>query len=1106
MANSREAKIKFSAETREFTQQIQSANATIASMRAGLKLNAAEMQNAGATAENLAAKHRLLSEQVEANRQKQEALSAKVAAAVSIYGENSREAQQWTTKLTAARTEEENLKKALSDCEKEMDDQRKATEELQSPLGRLTAEISGQKDKLAALKKEYANAVLSQGKDSDAAKALEAQIDSLNRELAENEGRLREAGAAAERAGEQASSSRDGWSVVGQVAANLATQGVQMLVGKLKEAAVAVINLGKDFTSSLSNVKALSGATSGEMKKLETAAKELGRTTVFSASQVSDAFGYMALAGWDTADMLDGIDGVLNLAAASGMELAAASDMVTDYLTAFGLSAKDSARFVDQIAYAMANSNTSAEQLGAAYKNCASTASSMGISVEDTTAALMVMANAGIKGGEAGTGLNTIMTRIATNASDATLELEKYGVEVYDANGRMNDLSSILSGTARVWGTLTGEQQAALAKTVAGTNQYSKFTAIMAGLSEEAQKGGQSFTDYATALEACDGAAGEMSSTMQDNLEGDLAALNSAMEGLGLQIFSFFEDGLRGAAQLATSAINAITDAITPAETTIGRFLGEVEETIKTSQQSLQNAKNAIEMGTSNVAELEAYRDILVDLTNRTDLNEFEQYQLKAAVEALASSVPGLAENFDEARGVLNLTNDELSEMFDNAEALAMQQALIDAQAESYKALAEAKLAQAKADSAVNAAQKEYDAWLAKNSHSARTSANDWGEYGAQANAAGQELLRAKRAQDEANKAMSEAEKQIRDEDAAYADLREKYGLATSSIKEAEEAQKAEKEAIEETKEAVDGFGEMTAEEMEAAEKAAEEVRKAYEDMKEGIAKSIENSISLTQEFSGGTKISADEILKNLQSQIKGVSKWAENMKRLGDLAGNGMAQSLYDHLVEMGPQSANLVQTLVDTLENDRDKFDQISKDWVEAMGLEGEASTLSKLHSTGKLMADSVADGVSSGAEGVSTAMQGVMNGLVQAADAGMARLKQSLGQTIQGPVVQNASVSPGANLNIGQWHAEGAVFSKPTLVPAVSGWHGVGDAGPEAVSPVSVLQDYVSAAVDAAMDRHDIDYDRLAESVAAAVSRMPTSIELDGRQLGRAVRRLT
>lgn len=297
---------------------------------------------------------------------------------------------------------------------------------------------------------------------------------------------------------------------------------------------VSAVKVAADFDSSMSNVQALSGATGAELDSLREKAKEMGKSTKFSASESADAFGYMALAGWKTEDMLSGIEPVLNLAAAANMDLAEASDIVTDYLTAFGLGAQDAEKFTDQMAYAMANSNTDVTMLGEAYKNCAATAASMGFSVEDTTAVLMTMANAGVKGGEAGTGLSSIMTRLATDSKGCAEELKKYGVEVYDEQGNMNSLSSILEGMSGVWSSLSDQEQASLAKTIAGTNQYSKLQTIMAGLSETAKEGGMSFTDYAAALENCDGTAGEMASVMQDNLQGKLTTLKSSVEGLAI--------------------------------------------------------------------------------------------------------------------------------------------------------------------------------------------------------------------------------------------------------------------------------------------------------------------------------------------------------------------------------------------------------------------------------------------------------------------------------------------------------------------------------------------------------------------------------------------
>ncbi len=320
----------------------------------------------------------------------------------------------------------------------------------------------------------------------------------------------------------------------------------------LKNIVSDVIRTGESFSASMSEVGAISGATAEELQQLEDAARLYGSTTRYSATEAADALKYMALAGWNAQQSIDGLPAVLNLAAASGMDLGKASDIVTDYITAFGLSVDDAARFVDIMSYAMSNSNTTTEMLGEAYKNCAATAHSMGISVEEVTAVLMTMANAGVKGGEAGTTLNTLMTRLATDTKGCASALKEYGVEVYDAAGSMNSLSDILSGMVGVWDTLTQEQQANLSKMIAGTNQYAGFQTVMQGMSKAAKDAGMSFDDYTKALESCDGTAQKMASTMSDNLSGDMKAMQSALDELKLKIFDDAEQPLRNIVQWIT--------------------------------------------------------------------------------------------------------------------------------------------------------------------------------------------------------------------------------------------------------------------------------------------------------------------------------------------------------------------------------------------------------------------------------------------------------------------------------------------------------------------------------------------------------------------------
>lgn len=359
---------------------------------------------------------------------------------------------------------------------------------------------------------------------------LETEVDKLKDQQIDLKKTMDEAGEGAKGFGEKSVEAFDA------VESVLATAGIAKALGEIKDAYMDCINTAGDFEASMSNVEALSGASGNELEALSDKAKEMGATTKFTAGESADALSYMALAGWNTQSMLEGISPVLNLAAAANMDLAQASDIVTDYLTAFGLKASDTTHFVDVMAYAMAHSNTDVIQLGEAYKACASTATSLGYSVEETTAVLATMANAGVKGGEAGTALNAIFTRLATNTKKCGDTLAEYGVQIYDAHGNMQSLSSILTGMAGIWDTLTDQEQANLAKVIAGTNQYSKLQTIMAGCSEAAAEGGQSFADYTAALNDCAGSADKMAGTMLDNMNGRLTLMQSAADGLKITI------------------------------------------------------------------------------------------------------------------------------------------------------------------------------------------------------------------------------------------------------------------------------------------------------------------------------------------------------------------------------------------------------------------------------------------------------------------------------------------------------------------------------------------------------------------------------------------
>ncbi len=454
----------------------------------------------------------------------------KVQSDITAYQKQQQAVDSTKQRLSVLQQQYDNIQKEIQETEGYSSALENKLISKQAQIDKTTTSLHTYEQRLAATGNTLREAGVDTTQLTAETTRLETEVDKLKDQQVDLKKTMDEAGEGAKGFGEKSIEALDA------VESVLATAGIAKALGEIKDAYMDCINTAGDFEASMSNVEALSGASGDELEALSDKAKEMGATTKFTAGESADALSYMALAGWNTQSILEGISPVLNLAAAANMDLAQASDIVTDYLTAFGLKASDTTHFVDVMAYAMAHSNTDVIQLGEAYKACASTATSLGYSVEETTAVLATMANAGVKGGEAGTALNAIMTRLATNTKGCADELKKYGIHIYDAQGNMQSLTSILTGTTGVWGDLTDQEQANLAKTIAGTNQYSKLQTIMAGCSEAAAEGGQSFSDYTAALNNCAGSADKMAGTMLDNMNGRLVLMQSAADGLKIAI------------------------------------------------------------------------------------------------------------------------------------------------------------------------------------------------------------------------------------------------------------------------------------------------------------------------------------------------------------------------------------------------------------------------------------------------------------------------------------------------------------------------------------------------------------------------------------------
>ena len=338
------------------------------------------------------------------------------------------------------------------------------------------------------------------------------------------------------------------------------------------------VKIGSDFSSAMSKVEATSGATADEMERLTEKAKEMGKNTQFSATESAEAFNYMAMAGWDAEQMIAGIDGVMNLAAASGEDLAMVSDIVTDSLTAFGLKAEDAGHFADVLAKASSSANTNVELMGESFKYVAPVAGAMGYSVEDCSVAIGLMANAGIKGSQAGTALRSLLTNLADPTDEVAQAMSDLGVSLTDSNGEMKPMNQLLSEMKGGFNNLSEAQKTQYASTIAGKYGMSGLLAIMNSTDEE-------FQSLTNEIYNCNGAAEDMAETMNDNLGGDIKLLKSALEGLAIEFYENVENPLRDVAKAGTEAVNELTKAFESGGTTglvkkAGELMGKAVKAI----------------------------------------------------------------------------------------------------------------------------------------------------------------------------------------------------------------------------------------------------------------------------------------------------------------------------------------------------------------------------------------------------------------------------------------------------------------------------------------------------------------------------------------------
>ena len=599
MSNNNDTTTKFKVDISELKAGIQEANKNIKLANAEFKAAAAGMDDWSKSADGISAKLTQLNTVLENQKSKLNNYKNQQEALDTAFNENKKRADELKTTLqqlsdqgvSKTSAEYKQYEKALTEVEKEMASNQKASDNMkvtvlnqqaavnkteseirkysaalesleseskqtETATDKLTKTIEAQQSELNDLKNKYKNVVLEQGESSKEAKDLANQIDKLSGELSENKTELNNASAAADKLDKSLEDvdpegAAKGFTVLKGALANLIADGIQRAVSALGDFVTSTIEVGKEFEYKMSGVQAISGATGDDLTALTEKAKELGASTIFSATEVAEAMTEMAKAGWSSEQIISGMGGVLNATSASGENLATVATIAADAISGFGLEAEDSVRVADLLTQAANSGTIGIVDLGETFKYIAPVAGSMGLSIEDCTTAITGMSMAGIKGSQAGTSLRTLLTNLVKPTDAMSKAMEELGIEVANSDGSMKPLNEIISILRGSFDGLTEEQKSYYAATLAGKTGMSGMLSLMNLTQEE-------YDEIANSMNNCKGVAEKTSKVMTDNLSGDLEELSGNLETVQLNLYDKFEPALRAGAK----ALNGLVDAL----------------------------------------------------------------------------------------------------------------------------------------------------------------------------------------------------------------------------------------------------------------------------------------------------------------------------------------------------------------------------------------------------------------------------------------------------------------------------------------------------------------------------------------------------------------
>ncbi len=672
---------------KEYTQGFSNAVKVTKMLQAETKSLAQEFEGSANSMQALQSKQENLIRLQDSFKQKLNAANTGLGNARKQYEEQAKAVETLKEKLDIAQKSLDKMKEQGEEGSDSYKKQEKAIEELNNALTKQTTNMLNAQGRVTDWNKKVIQAEADVRKNSKAleenrkyleeaknsADGCATSIDEFGKSVKQANTEVDDLNSNAGEAGEVFTGLGEKIaSAVVMKGVSVAADALGTLKDKAVEAAEYVVEVGSSFEAGMSEVEAISGATGSELETLESKAKSLGSSTKFSATEVAGAMTNMSLAGWSVNQTLSGIDGVLQLAAASNMDLADASQVVTDNISSFNLEASQSTHIADMMAYAQANSSTTAAELGEAYKNCGANMNAAGQDIETTTSFLEALANNGLRGSEAGTSLAAVMRDMTSKMKDGKIAIGDTSVAVMDSSGNFRDMTDILKNVENATdGMGDAQKQAALMSTFTSDS--------IKGLNMLLNTGADQVAGYEDSLRNCSGAASDMADTMQDNLQGKLTELSSATEGLGIAVYDYISGPLQGGVELLTDVVSGLTDAITPQKDAMEDMYDSViqsSEDLKNNMQSIDDQFTGAMNGAENVGNL-ATR--LEELNNVQDRTTVQRQEMAAIVDQLSQSIPELQGAYDSENDTLSVTNEELEKLVKNYQQTAVQQAVMAA-------------------------------------------------------------------------------------------------------------------------------------------------------------------------------------------------------------------------------------------------------------------------------------------------------------------------------------------------------------------------------------------------------------------------------------------